>query len=64
MPIAPAPAPPQTPVVPERPTKPAVPPAPIPAPDPRKNPLQPGPGIVPEPKDFGQYAHGLQKAGE
>lgn len=54
MPIAaPTTAPPQTPVVPERPTKPAVPPAPMPAPDPRKNPLQPGPGIQPEPKDMG-----------
>ena len=64
MPFAPAPAPPQTPVEPKKPLEPSIPSAPTTEPDPRKNPLQPGPGIVPEPKDFGQYAHRLQKASE
>ena len=52
MPVAPI-APPQTPVEPQKPSEPSIPFAPTTAPEPRKNPLLPGPGIQPEPKDMG-----------
>jgi hypothetical protein len=52
MPVAPTTAPPQTPVEPAKPMEPSTPSAPTTAPDPFKNPLKPGPGIQPEPKDM------------
>lgn len=50
MPIAPA-APPVRPIAPPQPSEPIVKPSAPTEPAPRKNPLQPGPGISPEPKD-------------
>ena len=57
MPDIPTIAPPQTPVEPKKPLAPSIPSAPTTEPEPHKHPLQPGPGIQPEPKDYDQYAN-------
>ena len=51
MPIAPAIETPNAPPLPARPTAPSIPSEPTPHMDPHKDPLRPGPGIEPEPKD-------------
>lgn len=64
MPVIPTIAPPQMPVEPKEPMEPSIPSSPTTEPEPHKNPLHPGPGIQPEPKDYGQYALKLQRASE
>ena len=52
MPIAPAIETPNAPPLPARPMAPSIPSEPVPHLDPGKDPLRPGPGIEPEPKDW------------
>lgn len=51
MPVAPAIEPPKAPPAPAKPLSPVLPGEPVPHPEPRQDPLRPGPGIAPEPKD-------------